>query len=377
LDILHIAWKEIKHDFRDIRTLVFMILFPIILMLVLGTALTGAFEGGDFDKSLELDDMNILYDNANDNMSQPLEEFTSEAEESGLYFKPIYNKSNGQKQVEEGKVDAYVSIDKDNVELYLNDRNSIKGNIIQGTLASFVDKYNLISEVITVAPEKAEAALTQTPKHDYIDEKSILPDENPGSMDYYAIVMTTMIALYAAISACHLIIHERSRNTANRLMVAPIHKRDIFIGKVLGSVVINMVCIIAVVAFSRFVFDANWGDNWGIVFLILLTEVILAISFGLGVSFLFKSTSGPAPIIIIIIQIVSFFGGAYFPVDEAKGFMKILTNLSPLTLENNALFQMIYANDFSYVIPAVGMNIGVAALFLLITIVSLRRREGL
>ena len=38
MNTLNIAWKEIKIHFRDIRTFSFMLAFPIILMLVLGTA---------------------------------------------------------------------------------------------------------------------------------------------------------------------------------------------------------------------------------------------------------------------------------------------------------------------------------------------------
>src|SRR5699024_4949347 len=199
----------------------------------------------------------------------------------------------------------------------------------------------------------------------------------PDSMEYYAIVMTTMIALYAAMSASVLISGERIRNTASRLMVAPIRKSDIFTGKVLGSVVINMLCIVVVVIFSKLAFQANWGDHWELVFLVLLTEVMLAVSFGVGLSFLIKSPAGPRMVIMVVIQLASFFGGAYFPIEESSGILGVITNLSPLTLENQAMFKMIYANDLSSVMPAIGMNIGIAILFLLISTVLLRRREGL
>lgn len=377
MHILRIAWKEIKHDFRDIRTLIFMIAFPIVLMLILGTALTGAFEGGDFDDNIALNNLEIIYDNSNENIEQPFDAFSEELEKSGIHFVPADEGTSGKEQVEQGETDAYLSIDDDGIDLFLNDQKSIGGSIIQGTLASFVDNYNLIAEISKVAPDKMNAVFASSPEHNYIQDQSLTADEKPGSMDYYAIVMTTMIALYAAISASHLITHERTRHTANRLMVAPVSKSNIFIGKVLGSVAINMVCIVLVVAFSKIFFHANWGDHLGIVFLILFTEVILAISFGLGLSFLFKTANGPMPVIMVVLQLAAFFGGAYFPIDDAKGILKIMTNLSPLTLENNALFQMIYANDFSAVMPAVAMNIGISILLLIFSTLSFRRREGL
>ena len=108
-------------------------------------------------------------------------------------------------------------------------------------------------------------------------------------MDYYAVVMTTMIALYAAMGASFLIRGERIRKTGDRLIAAPISKAEIFIGKVLGSLVANALCLLLVVLFSKFVFQANWGDHIGIIFIILLTEVFLAISFGLGIGYITKT----------------------------------------------------------------------------------------
>ena len=377
MNILKIAWKEVKHDFRDIRTLVFMIAFPIVLMLILGTALTGAFDGGDFDDNIALDDMTVLYENSNEPIQQPFDAFTKELEKSGIHFERLSKGTNGKDQVEENQADAYLSIDEDGAKLYLNDQNSIGGSVIQGSLASFVDQYNLITEISKAAPEKLDTVLTASTDHDYIKDQTLLPDQQPGSMDYYAIVMTTMIALYAAISAAHLITQERSRHTADRLMIAPIKKSEIFMGKLIGSIAINTVCIALVVAFSIIFFHANWGEHLGLVALILLTEIIMAISFGLGLSFLFKTPTAPMPVIMIVLQLAAFFGGAYFPIGNADGLLKLMTNISPLTLENDAMFQMIYANDLSLVIPAIAMNLGISLLFLVFSTFALSRREGL
>ncbi|MDY0395323.1 hypothetical protein RWE15_13920 [Virgibacillus halophilus] len=57
--------------------------------------------------------------------------------------------------------------------------------------------------------------------------------------------------------------------------------------------------------------------------------------------------------------------------------MKILTNLSPLTWENDAVIKMVYANDLSALFPAIGFNIGAALLFMLIASVIFRKKEGM
>ena len=85
-------------------------------------------------------------------------------------------------------------------------------------LTTFVDKYNVAVEVAKVDPTKVSTVISNGNHNDYIKETS-LQARKPGSMDYYAVVMTTMIALYAAMGASSLIRGERIRKTGDRLIV--------------------------------------------------------------------------------------------------------------------------------------------------------------
>ena len=125
---------------------------------------------------------------------------STEAEKSGVHFKKATSSIDGEKEVKQSTYDGYVEVTDRGIQLYLNNGSSIEGNILQGMLASFVDQYNIASEIIKVAPEKLESAFTREKPADFIKETSLLPDKQPGSMDYYAIVITTMIVLYGAMS---------------------------------------------------------------------------------------------------------------------------------------------------------------------------------
>ena len=274
--------------------------------------------------------------------------------------------------MKQNKYAAYVELNKDGAKFYGSDKSSIEGSIVEGMLTTFVDKYNVAAEVAKVDPSKVSAVISNGNHNDYIKETSLQAAKKPGSMDYYAVVMTTMIALYAAMGASFLIRGERVRKTGDRLIAAPISKAEIFIGKVLGSLVANALCLLLVVLFSKFVFQANWGDHLGIIFIILLTEVFLAISFGLGIGYITKTGEASRAIIMVVVQLASIFGGAYFVVEE-----NVVTNLSPLTWANTAIMKIIYANDIGAALPVISLNLGISAIFLLIAIIALRRREGL
>ena len=368
MNILKIAWTGIKRDFRDIRTLVFMLAFPIVLMLILGSALSAAFTN-----TISVDDIHVLYKDTGASEFTPyFNSFTKEASKSGIYFKKAANEVDGKNEVEEGNYQGYVEITDKGLQLYTNDRTSIEANVIGGMLSAFVDKYNVLFEVVKVDSNQVGHVLGAS-QDDYIQQSSLHSAKQPGSMDYYAVAMTTMIALYAAMGASYLLRGERLRKTADRLLAAPVSKAEIFLGKIFGSIVLNFLCVLIVVVFSKFVFKANWGEHLGLVLVILLTEVFLAISFGLGVSYITKTGAASKMIVMIVVQISSMIGGAYYKLSDTSG----IASLSPLTWANTAITKIIYTNDLAAAVPVITLNICLAALFLLITIVSLQRREGL
>jgi ABC-2 type transport system permease protein len=373
LNIVNIAIKEIKREFRDVRTLIFMLAFPIVLMLILGTALSSAF-----DSTISVGDIHVLYkDKTAGEFSKYVRTFIEEAKKFDIHFKKASHHMDARRAVKQGDYDGYMEISNNGIQLYTNNNNSVKGSVLQGMVTAFVDQYNMVAAVAQVKPNQVYHVMNNGPRDDYIQETSLHSKRQPGAMDYYAITMTTMIALYGAISASYLIRGERIRKTADRLLAAPIHKSEIFIGKILGSMVANLLCVAIIIVFSKFVFKAYWGHHLALVYLVVFTEVLFAISFGLGISYIARTEGAARMIVMVVVQLASFFGGAYFKIDATSTIAKFITNLSPLTWVNTAITKMIYANDLSASFPAIFLNVGLSALFLLIAGMSFTRREGL
>ncbi|WP_435165519.1 ABC transporter permease [Paenibacillus glycanilyticus] len=373
MNVLNIALFEIKKDLRDKRTLLLMLAFPIVLILILGTALTNAFNNG-----VELGDMNLLVKNTaqSPQLQSYWNGFAQAIGKEGVEFTPAAGGIDGKNAVQDNEYTAYAEIDDNGIHFYGSSRQTISSNIIQGMLTSFADKYNLAAAALKNSPEAADAIIAgEASVGSFIQESSLIPDRKPGSIDYYAIVESTMIAFYACMSASWLIRGEVKRKTALRLAAAPVGKLEIFAGKVIASTLINFLCILVVVLFSKYVFNANWGNHLGSVFLLLFTEVLLAVSFGLGIAFLFKDDAVNA-VMMIFVQLASMFGGAYFPVDEASGVFAGIANASPLRWANEALMKLIYNDDLQAVFPVMGLNTAIAAAFLAFVAITMRKREA-
>jgi len=369
--IIRLMVKEIKHSARDKKSFIMMILFPLVLMGVLGTALTGAF---NTDSSpVEVD---VIYETkANGTLSSAFEDFTGDMDDEGIHFKAVEPDKDAEKEVDDGNADGYVYVGNDRMDLYLQNEGSLESNVLKSVLDSFADTYAVASEIVQATPEKADV-LESSQEEDYINERAIDSDQSVGSMDYYAVVITTMFVFIGAIIASGLIADEHVLNTDMRLMVAPIRKRDILIGKVGGVVGVLGLITLILVLFSIFAYDANWGDNIGWVAVILLSEVIFAICFGMGISYTLQSSGKANMIIMIIVQVSAFFGGAFFPIDEADGLFKFMTKLSPLEWQNHTLLTLIHAGELTHVLPTILLNIGIGGLFLFVPLFLFRKREG-
>jgi ABC-2 type transport system permease protein len=351
-----------------------MLAFPIVLMLILGLALSNAFSS-----DAQLGDLKVLLNDktGGGELSQAFNAFAKEVGKTGVTFESLQPGMDGRTEVGNNHYVDYVELTTQGISLYGSSRNTLESNIVQGMLASFTDKYNAAAAVAKIEPAQTEAVFASSGT-DYIKEMSITPDRTPSSVDYYALAMTVMVGMWAAMSAGGLIQSEISRGTGNRLISAPVSKGEIFTGKILGGMMTNLLCVAVIVLFSKYVFKAYWGSHMGIVAIVLLSEVIMAMGFGLACGYMIKGRAG-RNVVSLIVQLLSFFGGAYFPIgdDSGGGFMGLLTNLSPIRWANHGLTQVIYGNDVTAAWPVVWLNIGFAVLFLGTSIIVMRRREGL
>ncbi|GAE06989.1 ABC transport system permease protein [Paenibacillus sp. JCM 10914] len=295
--------------------------------------------------------------------------FVAQSESSGMVFEPVNENTDGRVEAENNRATGYVELSQAGIVYYGNPRNPIESDIAETLMYSFADRYKLVSAFPDIV--MPEQAIT-----DNVREMKLDGGRQPSAMDYYAIAMITMIILYGSLTAANLIEGERTRNTATRLLAAPVTKAEIFTGKIAGSVLQNLLAVAVVVFVCKFMFNVYWGEHLGLVFLVLLSQIIFALSLGLGFSYLFKGNVATT-LLITIIHIGAFFGGSYFPLEDVTGVLRILTYFSPLQWTNEALLQIIYENNISALGRVMMLNIGFSVVLLGSAILIMRKREGL
>jgi len=364
MNIWRIAVKELM-TFRDVKMLVFMLATPVLLMLIMGSLLSSAFNG-----SVAVGDIRVIYsDHSKDgSIGADWELWLRQSGTENMVFEKFEGSdAEAMEGVRDGSYSGYAALNPSGVHYYGNSRSSIENSMVSGILSAFADRYKL--GLAGAEPENMAPG-------SYVKETRLKGSHMPGAMDYFAVAVTTMIVLYSAATAGNLIDSERTRNTAIRLLASPISKGEIFVGKIVGTMVLNAGFIAIIMLISKYMYDANWGDNLPMVWLVLLSEIAFALSLGLGISYIVKGKASGI-VIMTIIQLACFFGGSYYRIEDNGDFVSMLAPYSPLTWSNEALMDLIYGGETGAAITASALNLGVAAAMLLISAVMMRRREGL
>ena len=373
MNIISIIIKELKHSFRDRKSMGMMILFPILLILVLGSAFKSSFAS-----SIDIGTPKVLY--SIEGTGDTADSFKTNFIEKGKYFKiefiKIDDMASAKKELIFNQCDAIIEMKSDNkIEFYKSDIESLKAGVAESILSNYIQQFNVIEDIIKVNP-RALSSIINDNNADYSIITSINKSSQPSSLDYYTIAEIALIIMYAGMTGLFGIAIEKNSKTRDRILISPVRKYQFLIGKTIGAVLGTILQIAIVVLFSKYVLKANWGSDIFTVLLIFSSQIIMAISIGVGLGFIFKHENIASGILNFIIPVMAFLGGSYMPVDGlgSKTFQAI-TYLSPVRWVNRSIFDVIYNNNYSKVPLAILINLGTAVVFLTISSLLFRKES--
>ncbi|MDP4144625.1 MAG: ABC transporter permease [Bacillota bacterium] len=371
--MLNIIKKCIILNMRDKKNLVLMILFPIALIGILGSVFNNNFEGTSIGK------IDVLYSQTgNGNANKAFEVFKENSKNLNIVFLQVNDESKAVKEIKNAKYSCYIKVngENDTINFYKNEKQNIEAGLVQNVLTIVTQRYSVITEIAKVNP-RIVPELAKDTSANFVSLQSVDKKKTPRAMDYYAVTMLTLIIMYASVGGGMSTIAEKTNKTWERMISSPVYKVQIFIGETIGKLIVTFIQAAVVILFSKYVYNADWGSNITAVIAIIATQIIMAISIGIGVAFIFKSENAVAGILNTLIPFMCFLGGAYIKVDSfTNPVFVFFTKMSPVKWSNDAIFRTVYSNDTSYIIPAIAVNLGIAIVFLMISSMIMRRETA-
>ena len=346
-----------KRTVRDKMFTLIMLVFPFLLIWVLGSAFSGIMGGGD-EVSEPSIHASIIYTITEDSrMSELFEEHMTEVNE---YFsmKKFDDHEEGKNKIKYHEYDAYVIVGADIITVYKNSYYNFNASMGELIIKAFADDYNLMYEIANTDP----AALTRAGDvtgSGFTEEVSFDRDRTPGSMDYYGVSMSTMFIFYGMIFLGTYFAGNRLNKTEGRIKASPANILSYQWGTALGNVVLMMLQAVFIIGAGLIVFKVYWGDALGIGLLVILAETLMVSAMGTVLGLTMKNEGAIAGIAQIVIPAIVFLGDGYVEIGGG-GTVQAIKKLSPMYWINHGIFDAIYLNEHRTAYISIAISLGVA-----------------
>jgi ABC-2 type transport system permease protein len=151
-----------------------------------------------------------------------------------------------------------------------------------------------------------------------------------------------MALVYSAIFSAASLVWDRELGFMREMMVAPVSRWSIVVGKCLGGATIAASQGIIVLALGGVVhvpYDpALLAGTFGLVILIALTVT----AFGVMVAATIKRAQTFTSVVQLLVMPMIFLSGALYPVSDLPGWLRLLNRLNPLTYAVDAMRRLVF-----------------------------------
>jgi len=161
-------------------------------------------------------------------------------------------------------------------------------------------------------------------------------------LDYFYPGALIMIVLFTSIFTMMSVIEDRKEGFLLSVMVAPVPRSAIVLGKVLGGATLSAIQGLIFLVFAPFV-----GVHLGFGDFLLVAVVIFLVSFaltalGFAIAWPMDSSQAFHAIINLFLIPLWLLSGALFPLSGASGWLRLLMRINPLTYGVEALRELLY-----------------------------------
>ncbi len=342
-DALTIAWKDLTEFRRNRITLVFSIIFPILMIGMIGFIFQ--------DSASALDDIpvGIIVDDVGEYGEQTasiIGNISSISESIKLH--DVSTLTQAEEQILSAKISAVVIIPK-------NFSSSIQGQM-QAKIIVVTDPSNpTISQALTQFFDGIVNTISDQFSQEFLEIG--MPYVNPEfvlkpislnvesvvsgggtSFDFVApgfIAMNVMMSGLTALGAA--LARERESGTLAGILMSPISRVSIILGKTVSHAIRNLLQGAITITLAILVFGITIRGNPLIIASILIIGTISFLGLGIVATSITKEQES-AQLVLGLLQFpMMFLSGVLFPVEVMPSFLRIISKVLPLTYAVNAL----------------------------------------
>jgi ABC-2 type transport system permease protein len=346
-----IAWKDLMELFRNRLGLVLLILMPLFMMVMVGFIYPSNGNSiSNLPVALVNDD--VGYDNSTIASQTFIMGFQQINSQTGMFvLSNASSMSDIKDRVQRGDLEGGIVIPSNFTASILSGE--------QGTLIIVTDQSNpqisatiwavlsgvfdqmgtmLARQNVQMLNPAVNASNSLAIVKPYNVQTEGVVSGNPSYFDFIApgimamtVMMSVMTGLPVAIS------QEKEVGTLDGMMVAPINRLSIILGKTLGQTARGLIQGVIILALAVGLFGVTIHGSILLVFGLLLLGVFSFVGIGIVVTSVAKDQETATMLMMTLMFPMMFLSGVFFPIQQMPWYMQDISKVLPLTYASQAL----------------------------------------
>jgi ABC-2 type transport system permease protein len=381
---LRIAWKDLMELFRNRMGLILLILMPLFMMTMVGFIYPSETSMNNVPIALVNEDTGFGGSNLSSIFITTLNSINDNA--TLMKLKGASSLADVQEMIQTGDAKGAIVISSDFTSNIMNGQ--------QGTITIVTDQSNpqmsaIIQAVLSQVFDQMGTALAQQNVQQLgVNANATLAVVKPfnvqttgaveGNFSYFdfvapgimamTIMMSVMTGLPAAIS------HERELGTLDGMMVAPINRLSVILGKTLAQMTRGILQGVLILVLSMVLFGVTVHGSILLVFALLLLGVFSFVGLGVVLTSFAKDQETAVMMMTTIMFPMMFLSGVFFPLEQMPWFMQGIAKFLPLTYVADALRKvMVLGATIPEIAPELSILIVFGAVMIAIAVPVFKR----
>jgi ABC-2 type transport system permease protein len=373
----HVAKKEIRQIQRDRRSLVLILVMPIVLTVLFGKAL----ETGEL-RNIPLAILNL---DGSPESNVIVTAFSTYAEIQ--LQREVATQEEAQALMARGKIKAAIIIPKGfmrqiesggeaQLQLLLDGTDNVSAPVVEGVAQRVIQRYNTERAIkglwaSGVRPDRGLRLVRPV----YVQTEIRY---NPG-LQFLSYVMPGVIGLTLQLLTVMLmaisVTRERERGTLDQLMASPINRVELILGKVLPYFGISLVNVATILFVADRWFNVPADKNLPLLLALCSLFVLSSLATGLLISVVSRSQFQAVQIAVFYVLPVFLLSGAFGHLEAIPEYIRPISYLFPLMYFSRAVRAVtLRGADLTQVSHDLAALSGFVFVLLVCAVLSFRKR---
>ncbi len=369
--VLTLAGTGLVRYLRDKGNLFFVFVFPLLLVLLIGTQFGGSASSGSAVLGGPESDLR--------------DRLTAALEDEGVDVRVSGDWDGALERVARGRADVALRLTADgDLEAVVGSGSTaplvnrhVTGAVAAISLAT-AQEQALIGRGVGEgeAREALEAARADVPapQVEVVNVSEVAAAfAGLGRYDVGAVSQVVLFTFLITLTASTYLIQNRRLGVTARVLSAPVTSRTLVVGEALGKWVVGLFQAAYVVAATALLFEVEWG-NLGLAFLVLGAFAAVAAGAAMMVGSLIDNEGAATGVSVGLGMVLGALGGGMAPLEVFSDTVRSIADVTPHAWAYTALTEIQRRDGgLADILPHLGVLTAMAAVLLVLGGVAMRR----